>query len=124
MSDTITPIILVFFVTSPWASVFGLKLFFLITLYTLSLSSGLTGFVPFITLDTVDIDTPASFAIIPACSDVKWELISGKPCSFNKLDSQINKSAPFANSTNLFLAEKEESEVYTIVLFPFWTFIE
>lgn len=52
--------------------------------------------------------------MIPACCAVKCELISGNPCSFNKLDSQINKSVSFANSANFSAVENDVSDVYTI----------
>lgn len=67
--------------------------------------------------------TLAALAIIAAYFAVKCELISGNPCSSNKLDSQINKSAFWAKFDNLFLEENEVSEVYTIVLLPSVTFI-
>ena len=62
MSFTITPIIFDFLITRLLANSLGLKSNFFIASKTFLLDSGLTGFDSFITLETVEIETPANLA--------------------------------------------------------------
>ena len=62
ISFTTTPIKLDLFITKDLANSFGLKSSFSIASKTFLRASGLTGLESFITLDTVEIETPASFA--------------------------------------------------------------
>ena len=62
ISLTITPTRFDFLITKDLANSFGLKSSLLIASTTFLLASGLTGFELFITLETVEIDTPASLA--------------------------------------------------------------
>lgn len=61
-SGTITPNNLLFLVTKLLARGFGTYPVSFITSKTLCLTSSVTGFESFITLETVDIETPANFA--------------------------------------------------------------